>query len=170
MARISRDLFLAQAVAQSRAMAEFTLLRMLRQRGLPVPRACAALHRSAGLFYRAEIIIELLPDATDIAALLHGVRPLNSSEWQRLGQAVRDLHDAQVFHADLNCHNLMLDAQGAAWIVDFDKCAFRAGEAWKAANLERLLRSLRKERRLEPSLHWDEAQWPQFLAGYHSIY
>ena len=170
MARISRDLFLAQAVAQSRAMAEFTLLRVLRQRGLAVPRACAALHRSAGLFYRAEIIIELLPDATDIAALLRGVRPLNSSEWQRLGQAVRDLHDAQVFHADLNCHNLMLDAQGAAWIVDFDKCAFRAGEAWKAANLERLLRSLRKERRLEPSLHWDEAQWPQFLAGYHSIY
>lgn len=167
MARISRDLFLAQPVAQSRAMAEFTLLRALRQHGLPVPRACAALHRRAGLFYRAEIIVELVPDATDIAALLHAVRSLNSGEWHRLGHAVRQLHDAQVFHADLNCHNLMLDVHGAAWIVDFDKCAFRAGEAWKAANLERLLRSLRKERRLDPALRWDEAQWQLLLVGYN---
>ena len=166
MARVSRDLFLAQRVPDSRAMAEFTLLRALRQHGLPVPRACAALHRKVGLFYRAEIIVELIPDATDVAALLHGVRALTGAEWQRLGQAVRQLHDAQVFHADLNCHNLMLDTHGAAWIVDFDKCAFRAGETWKAANLKRLLRSLRKERRLDPSLHWDEAQWQQFMEGY----
>ena len=169
MARINRDLFLAQPVADSRAMAEFTLLRALRQRGLPVPRACAALHRSAGVFYRADILIEWIAQATDIAALLHTVRRLGDGEWQRLGEVVRQLHDAQVFHADLNCHNLMLDTHGNAWIVDFDKCAFRAGAAWKSANLERLLRSLRKERRLNPSLHWDEAQWQNFLAGYQVV-
>lgn len=166
MARISRDLFLAQPVEDSRAMAEFTLLRALRQRGLPVPRACAALYRSLGPFYRADIVVEQIPDAMDVAALLHTVRPLRDAEWHRLGEAVRELHDAQVFHSDLNCHNLMLDAQGKAWIVDFDKCAFRAGDAWKRANLHRLLRSLRKERRLDASMHWDESRWAVFQRGY----
>jgi len=75
-------------------------------------------------------------------------------------------HVAQVFHNDLNCHNLMLDGYGKAWIVDFDKCSFRTGASWKPENLARLLRSLRKELRLDPALHWDEAQWEQFMAGY----
>ena len=94
-------------------------------------------------------------------------RALSAQEWQSLGRAVRQLHDEQVLHCDLNCHNLMLDAQGKAWIVDFDKCGFRAGESWKTNNLTRLLRSLRKELRLDPALHWSEAtHWPAFLNGY----
>ena len=61
-----------------------------------------------------------------------------------LGLEVHQLHNEQVYPADLNCHNLMLDASGKPWIVDFDKCEFRAGEKWKQTNLERRLRSLRK--------------------------
>ncbi len=97
---------------------------------------------------------------------MHQQRSLSDAEWHALGQAVRRLHDAQCFHSDLNCHNLMLDANGRAWIVDFDKCGFRAGADWKAANLERLHRSLRKELRLDPAFRWDEAQWTHFVTGY----
>ncbi len=39
MARLSRDLFLAQPIPHSRAMQEFSLLRVLRVLGLPVPQA-----------------------------------------------------------------------------------------------------------------------------------
>ena len=60
----------------------------------------------------------------------------------------------------------MLDARDQAWIVDFDKCGFRAGEGWKRDNLARLLRSLRKERRLDPRLHWSEQDWQPLLDGY----
>lgn len=168
MARISRDLFLARPVAASRAMQEFTLLRSLRRQGLPVPRAAAARHQRVGLWYRADILVERIPDAVDTARLMHHQRSLSDAEWQALGQAVRRMHDAQCLHSDLNCHNLMLDAQGRAWIVDFDKCGFRPGEDWKAANLERLLRSLRKELRLDPGFHWSDARWPVFLAAYAS--
>ena len=166
MARLSRDLFLARPIPHSRAMREFSLLRVLRMQGLPVPQACAAQYRRVGIWYRADILVAQIPDAVDVARLLHQVRSLAPDEWRLLGQAVRQLHDAQCFHSDLNCHNLMLDGQGRAWLVDFDKCGFRAGTDWKAGNLERLLRSLRKELRLDPSFRWDEAQWTHFVTGY----
>jgi len=170
IARISRDLFLAEPLAQTRAMAEFSLLAQLRARHLPVPQACAARHARHGLFYRADILVALIPDATDVARLLHHERALTPSEWLSLGRIVRALHDEQVLHADLNCHNLMLDTRGQAWIVDFDKCGFRSGAHWKADNLARLLRSLRKEKRLNPDLHWHEAHWPLFMAGYDGLH
>ena len=166
MARLSRDLFLAQPVPDTRAMREFTLLGQLRRRRLPVPRACAARHARHALWYRADILVERIPDATDVAAILHTQRALSTPEWNALGRVVRQLHDAQVWHADLNCHNLMLDIRGKAWIVDFDKCGFRTGDAWKCDNLERLLRSLRKELRLDPGFRWSEKDWPHFLTGY----
>jgi 3-deoxy-D-manno-octulosonic-acid transferase len=166
IARLSRDLFLARPTVRTRAMAEYTLLSQLRARGLAVPRACAARHVRHGLFYRADILVALIPDATDVARLLHDTRALTPGEWQALGQAVRSLHDEQVFHSDLNCHNLMLDAAGKAWIVDFDKCGFRAGDPWKADNLARLLRSLRKELRLDDQFRWRETEWQAFLEGY----
>jgi 3-deoxy-D-manno-octulosonic-acid transferase len=169
MARISRDLFLVQPLARTRAMTEFTLLAQLRARGLSVPQACAARLIRHGLFYRADILVALIPDAQDVAHLLHHERALTLTQWQLLGRAVRRLHDEQVFHADLNCHNLMLDRHDQAWIVDFDKCGFRAGEAWKGENLQRLLRSLRKEQRLDPGWRWTEDAWQPFLEGYEAM-
>lgn len=166
MARLSRDLFLARPTPRTRAMAEYTLLSQLRARGLAVPQACAARHVRHGLFYRADILVALIPDATDVARLLHDTRALTPVEWRTLGQAVRSLHDEQVFHSDLNCHNLMLDAAGKAWIVDFDKCGFRAGDKWKADNLARLLRSLRKELRLDDTFRWSDDAWAPFMHGY----
>jgi len=166
MARVSRDLFLTRPLASTRAMAEFSLLARLRARQLPVPQACAARRVRHGLFYRADILVALIPEATDVARLLHEVRTVTPEEWQALGAAVRALHDEQVFHSDLNCHNLMLDANGKAWIVDFDKCGFRAGEDWKSGNLARLLRSLRKELRLDTALYWSDADWQPFMDGY----
>ncbi len=166
MAKLSRDLFLAQPVARSRGMREFTLLAQLRARGLPVPRAGAARRSGYGFWYRSDVLLEKIPDALDVAEILHVQRALTNAEWMALGRTLRDLHDEQVFHSDLNCHNLMLDVRGKAWVVDFDKCGFRGGDEWKPRNLERLLRSLRKELRIDPAFRWSERDWPHFLAGY----
>ncbi len=166
MAKISRDLFLARPADRTRAMREYSLLTQLRSRGLPVPHACAARMTRYGLWYRADILVERIPGASDVADILHRQHPLAPDQWQTLGRAVRQLHDHQVFHADLNCHNLMLDTAGRAWIVDFDKCEFREGASWKQANLDRLLRSLRKELQLDPAFRWHDGDWQAFLAGY----
>ena len=107
----------------------------------------------------------MIPGTRNVAQALVQA-PLPPQAWRALGRAIGRLHERQVFHSDLNCHNLLLDQQDGAWIVDFDKCGIRAGEAWKAQNLERLLRSLRKEQgRLSP-FHWDEARWADLTQGY----
>jgi 3-deoxy-D-manno-octulosonic-acid transferase len=94
---------------------------------------------------------------------------VSANEWAALGQAIRRLHNAQVFHSDLNAHNLLLDNQGQAWVVDFDKCRLRAGEDWKADNLARLHRSLRKERTRVPGLQWGESDWAALLSAYKTL-
>ena len=92
--------------------------------------------------------------------------PLPAAAWQAVGAAIARMHAAGVCHADLNCHNLMRDAEGRVWIIDFDKCDVRACGPWQQANLERLRRSLRKERGRLAAWHWAESDWPALLAGY----
>lgn len=167
MAKISHDLFWRTPAHHSRAMREFNLLRLMHAWQLPVPQAVAARQYRRGLFYQADILIGLIPDAQNLAQCLVK-RPLLVTEWQAIGQAIRRMHERQIFHADLNIHNLLLDTQGGAWIVDFDKCAFRAGVDWKAQNLARLQRSLRKEaHRLKP-FHGQDSDWNCLLSAYHA--
>jgi 3-deoxy-D-manno-octulosonic-acid transferase len=165
MARISPDRYLGRSPLSSRAMNEFTLLRRLRAWDLPVPAPVAARQVRGLLGHTADIVVAMIPQTRNVAqALSEG--PLPAADCIALGRAIRQLHDRQVFHSDLNCHNLLLDAQGRAWIVDFDKCGVRPGEAWKQENLERLRRSLRKEQGRRSPFHWDEARWDDLLKGY----
>lgn len=164
-ARFSRDRFAGHEVARSRAMREFALLRLMRSWKLPVPRPVAAHCRLHGLMHEADLVIELVPNSANLVQHLRQGRP-PARAWAALGRAIRQIHDHQVFHADLNAHNLLLDAQGRAWILDFDKGERRSGESWKAANLARLLRSLRKEAGRQPSFHWHEDDWALLLAAY----
>lgn len=165
VARLSEDRFLREPVHRSRAMHEFALLRLMHAWDLPVPVPVAALHRPHGLTYSADIAVGLIPHSSNLVQCLRASRPAPAA-WAALGTAIRRLHDRQVFHADLNAHNLLLDAAGAAWVIDFDKCAVRPGDGWKRDNLDRLLRSLRKESRREPSFHWQEDDWPLLTSAY----
>lgn len=168
MARLSKDQYWRKPAGHSRAMREFALLRFMRSWGLPVPAPLAARHQPGGWFYRADILVELIPDSQNVAQCL-SQRPLEPGEWRALGLAIRQLHDRQIFHADLNCHNLLLDARGMAWVVDFDRCEIRPGTPWKEANLARLQRSLRKEKGKRPVFHWGDDEWAHLTHGYHSI-
>lgn len=166
MARLSQDRFWRAAPHDSRAMREFSLLRLMRSWQLPVPEPVAASHwPRAGLFYEADILVGLIPGSTNVVQALQR-RSLAPAEWQALGRAIRQLHDRQIFHSDLNAHNLLLDRSGQAWVVDFDKCGLRTGRDWKPQNLARLLRSLRKEATRITPYHWTEAEWPLLVAGY----
>jgi 3-deoxy-D-manno-octulosonic-acid transferase len=165
MARLSPDRYLGRHARDSRAMAEFTLLRRMHAWDLPVPAPVAARQQRAGWSYTADIVVAMIPQTRNVAQCLSDA-PLPESAWRALGMAIRRLHDRQVFHTDLNCHNLLLDAAGEAWIVDFDKCALRAGETWKAQNLDRLLRSLRKEKERRNPFHWDESGWGALSLAY----
>ena len=75
------------------------------------------------------------------------------------------MHQAQVNHTDLNIHNILLDNDGKAWIIDFDKCYQQQGEAWKEANLQRLLRSFNKELN-KRQIKWTQNDWQCLFNAY----
>ena len=165
--KVNKDKFMREPVERSRAIAEFDLLVKLRNQDLPVPRPIAARMRKVGVMsYTADILVEVIPGAVDVYRLLRE-RQLNVEQWQSLGAAIRQLHDKNVFHSDLNCHNIMLDDNDKPWIVDFDKCGFREPGEWKKENLDRLLRSLKKEKSKYDTFYWKESRdWPELLTGY----
>jgi 3-deoxy-D-manno-octulosonic-acid transferase len=168
--KLNKDKFWPEPAAQSRAMAEFSLLWQMRLWGLPVPRPCAALYQKHGFSYSADILIERIPSTTDLAHLLQQ-RPLTAAEWQQLGAVIASFHQHQVYHSDLNCHNILLDNQGQFWLIDFDKCAIRtaadyADQSWKTQNLQRLLRSLNKEQQQLPNFLWQPDQFAALELGY----
>jgi 3-deoxy-D-manno-octulosonic-acid transferase len=166
-AKLAQDSFWRQPTQQSRAMKELIMLRVLRGWNLPVPLAVAVQQARGPLRYRADIVLAWIEGSRNLVQLLRE-RALSPSEWSTVGQAVGLIHQHQAFHADLNAHNLLLDDKGLAWVVDFDKCYFRGGEEWKARNLARLLRSLRKESSKFAGFQWQESDWQLFLNGYHS--
>jgi len=144
-AKVSRDMYLWQGADRVRSFAEFRLLRELRKQDLPVPRAIAASYVREGMFYRASILMERLPDVRSLAALaaLEG----HEAPWDAAGQLIARFHRAGLDHADLNAHNILFDSEGGGWMIDFDRGALRIpATPWRERNLSRLKRSLLKLR------------------------
>ncbi len=104
-----------------------------------------------GLLYRASLVTHKL-DAETLAERLGDVaqRSLTEGVWAAIGDTLARLHHQGIFHADLNAHNIMLDANGVVSVIDFDRARLRqlpAGNptsGWCLANIDRLERSLAK--------------------------
>lgn len=159
-ARFLGDLYLWNGLAASRPWREWRLLASLYKEGLPVPRPVAARVSRQGLFYRGDLVTRRIPGARSLAELLGGTSDI---PWGAVGRTLRRFHDANVWHADLNAHNIVLDARGNVHLLDFDRGERRAAAAgWKMANLLRLKRSLDKLSR--GRVHRE--LWSALLDGY----
>lgn len=165
--RYVKDLFCFTRLRAARSFAEFNLLHKLVDDELPVPRPVAARITRHGLLYSADILIERIPDAEDLVQILKR-EALSADSWQRIGQVLAQFHQAGVYHSDLNAHNILRDASGKIWIIDFDKGGIRHPGRWQANNLARLLRSLKKETGLHRQFHWHSDDWQNLLVAYQS--
>ncbi len=161
------DQFCFTGLRSSRAFAEFNLLQKLVEDELPVPRPVAARMVRQGWYYRADILIERIPEAEDLVQILRR-EPISRETWQQIGQVLAQFHQAGVYHSDLNAHNILRDANGKIWLIDFDKSALRRPGRWQAKNLARLLRSLQKETALHSLFHWQNDDWQNLLVAYQS--
>ena len=142
-ARVSRDAYLFAGAERTRAFREFRLLRALHERGLPVPRPLAAAYGREGARYRAALLVARIGGARSFGDVL---RAGGTPDWTAIGRLLARFHRAGVCHADLNVDNVLMDANGSHWLIDFDRGRLRApARAWQQANLARLLRSLRKQ-------------------------
>ncbi|EOX3437810.1 3-deoxy-D-manno-octulosonic acid kinase [Vibrio cholerae] len=167
LGKLVSDHYWFQGWEKTRSYAEFHLLHHLREQGVNVPRPIAARAVKQGFCYQADLLSEKVASARDLVAILQE-KPLDEEQYISIGQEIAKLHRAQVNHTDLNIHNILLDEDNTVWIIDFDKCYQQKGDGWKEANLQRLLRSFRKERH-KVEIHWQESEWQCLLDGYLSI-
>lgn len=160
------DRYWRATLPESRAWREWHLLADLSAQGLSVPVPVATRVVTRGPFYRADIIMQRVPDSRSLnQALQDG--PLSAAQWQAIGHCIRRFHRAGVYHADLNAHNILLGDDAAVWLIDFDRGEIRPpSRDWQMANLERLRRSLDKLSGLHTAFHFGEADWQQLMAGW----
>ena len=164
VARFSRDSYLWNGAERTRSFREFRLLHALRERGLPVPAPLAAAYWRSGTGYRAALLVSRIAGAESLGALLdRGAEP----PWRAIGGTLAGFHRAGACHADLNVDNVLMDAGGIPWLIDFDRGTLRVpARGWQQANIARLQRSLRKRlgvRAKEPDI---VASWNDMLAAY----
>ena len=165
IARLSQDRYVWVGEDRVRAFAEWRLLAVLTQRGLPVPKPVAARYVRTALSYRCDLITQRIADAEPLSAALRAAA-LPESTWRAVGAVIARLHAANVWHADLNAHNILLDGRGVVSVIDFDRGRLRGQGSWTSRNLQRLRGSLVKISRAGPSDRFSARTWDWFVAGY----
>ena len=103
------------------------------------------MYARSGLFCRAAILIERIPDSRSFLDCVH--RQTESAPWAMLGKCIAEFHKAGAQHADLNAQNILVDAHHKIWLIDWDKAVSRTKPGqWCVDVLQRLQRSLLKYR------------------------
>ena len=166
VAAIMGDRYLGYDAQNARSFREWYLLRTLQNLGLPAPVPVVASVTKSGWFsYRADLVTVAIPGTETLADYLFE-NELNKPRWQALGKILRNFHDKNIYHADLNARNILLD-DDRFYLIDFDKGMVRyIGNAWKASNLARLQRSLLKFKNARHEMHFTAENWKQLVAGY----
>jgi 3-deoxy-D-manno-octulosonic acid kinase len=165
VAHLLEDRYFGINYEHTRSYKEFRLLHQLQALELSAPIPVAAKAERSGLFFRAALVTLEISNAQTLADQLM-LTALEDSTWQAVGRCIRQFHNNDVYHADLNARNILL-SEGKVYLIDFDKGAIRyLGESWKASNLARLKRSLLKFKALNQIFYFDDNKWKQLLQGY----
>ncbi|XOV78841.1 MAG: 3-deoxy-D-manno-octulosonic acid kinase [Aestuariibacter sp.] len=165
--RLLTDQYFFTGLENTRAWQEKNLLMHMNEAGLSTPVPAAARIQKMGLYYRADLITIRIPHARDIHHILME-SALSDDVWHKIGKTIAHFHTYQIYHHDLNIHNIMLDESGKVWLIDFDKGCVKKGDDWKQQNLDRLHRSLEKELTLHEGYQYSHAGWQKLLEGYYA--
>lgn len=151
----------------TRAAKEFALLVYMQKLALPTPAPIAYRVTRHGLFYRADMLSSRIGNAQDLVAIL--TKQLVTDDlWFAIGKTIKKFHEQGIYHHDLNAHNILIDNNSKPWLIDFDRGEQRKIQpSWQKSNLQRLLRSFRKERKKSNTFNWLESNWEVLLNGYN---
>ncbi len=143
----------------SRPFRELWLTDQALKRGIPTAEIVAACHKEVlwGL-HRGLLVSKEIKNGRDFVTYLEGLgEPVSRERIKEkrnviaaVGRLVRRMHDAGIFHGDLNLKNILVQVNdnGAvqAYLIDFDKSVIkkRLSERKRRQNLMRLNRSVEK--------------------------
>lgn len=137
-----KDLFRA-----SKARRSFRKAYHLELTGVPTARAIAtADRRIAGLLTRSYLLMEEIPDATDLAKFFRAEGKPTPELIRNAARLIARLHDEGFSHRDLKESNLVLSGDGRLHLIDLDGLSFQGNipSQRAAADLARLVRGLSK--------------------------
>lgn len=148
----------------TRAPYELLVSHLLAGAGIRTPPVIAiAVYRAGTFMRRSDVATVELPGRDFGSALLDGPDDDVRAGWlQAVASLVNALSDVGAWHPDLNIRNILLveDGRGSvdAFVLDVDRIRFSSpGDPHvRAANLDRVERSLRKWRRLRGITFSDE--------------
>lgn len=155
-ARLGRESYLWLGQARVRAFAEVRVLAHLCTAGVRVPGPLGAIYWRAGALYRTAILIARIAGAQALAGRLDRADPA------AVARAIAAMHDAGVWHADLNAFNILFDDQDRVWLIDFDQARLGTVSAQgRRNNLLRLRRSLVKVAGDQGEAWWERLEEAQ---------
>ncbi|XQW85277.1 3-deoxy-D-manno-octulosonic acid kinase [Thalassotalea piscium] len=167
--KFNHDSYFFTGYNNTRAAKEYQLLQHLATLNLPAPTPIAYAIVKKNSFYHADILTSRIENSQDLVALLTK-GPLSASLWLEIGQCIANFHHHGIYHHDLNAHNILIDDNNKAWLIDFDQGEQRAKDhRWQQDNIKRLLRSFNKEKQKLPIFHWQLSDWQLLMEGYLSM-
>jgi len=167
--KIINDSYLFSSQKNTRAAREFALLAHMQELTLPAPKPIAYRVTRNGLFYRADLLSSRIENAQDLVAIL-SKQVISHNLWKKIGATIKRFHDHNIYHHDLNTHNILIDEHQNVFLIDFDRGEVRASNqsSWQKNNMARLQRSFVKEVNQLPNFHWNSENWQLLLEGYLS--
>ncbi|MGH1486213.1 MAG: 3-deoxy-D-manno-octulosonic acid kinase [Cellvibrionaceae bacterium] len=163
--KLLSDQYLWQSLEATRAYQELTLLDTLDNLKLPAPKPIAARIIKSGFYYQADIITQAIDNSQSLVQRLN--TSLEATQWQKIGMTIGQFHQNNIYHDDLNAHNILITDASNIYLIDFDKGKqINDNSLWREKNLERLLRSLEKEKGLGKIKYFDKNNWLELLKGY----
>lgn len=160
IAKVIRSSYFWLGAERTRSWAEYGVLLHLYNSGVAVPLPLAAQWKKQLGGYKAAILVARIPQALPIAHQLEKTSP------KAVAFAVKQMHDAGVWHADLNVFNILKDESDRIYLIDFDRARRLTvvDSKQRLNNLLRLRRSLIKVRG-DTGQQWYE----QFYQAYQQL-
>lgn len=167
--KLIKDSYWFSSQRNTRAAKEFALLATMQKLSLPAPKPVAYRVVRHGLFYRADLLSSRIEHAQDLVAFL-SKQSLPDDLWKKIGATIKRFHDHNIYHHDLNAHNILINDHNEFFVIDFDRGEMnpRRRHNWRQANMARLQRSFLKELHKLPQFHLNQDNWKALLEGYLS--
>jgi 3-deoxy-D-manno-octulosonic acid kinase len=170
--KIIKDHYFFTRKSKTRAACEFELLKQMAVLNLPTPKPIAYRVKQHGLVYQADLLSSRIENAQDLVGLLTSTKKeavISEESWGVIGATIKRFHTHGIYHHDLNAHNILFDANGLVYLIDFDRGEFRNKhqKEWQQSNMMRLKRSFMKEKQRIAEFQWTMKHWDMLMAGYN---
>jgi len=166
--KVIKDSYWFTGIENTRAAREFSLLQHMKTLQLPAPEPIAYRIIRHGLTYQADLLSTRIQQAQDLVGIL-SKQPLSESLWSNIGSTIKRFHDENIYHHDLNAHNILINDEEQVFLIDFDRGELRnntTDSGWRQANMQRLQRSFLKELNKLEQFHFNDNNWQTLMSGY----